>query len=97
MTTSRNSWFMPGEGGGQGARLLPRHCGIAAGRELAGGASITVIDGLVAATTLEHNLTIVTCNSRDFAYILRSLGGILKHEVAKPDSRTRDLFEINAL
>jgi hypothetical protein len=74
---------MPGEGGGQGARLLPRHCGIAAGREPAGGASITVIDGLLAATTLEHNLTIVTCNSRDFAVpglISFDPWGILKHE-----------------
>jgi toxin FitB len=35
--------------------------------DLAGGAELPVIDGLIAATALVHDLTLVTRNTRDFA------------------------------
>jgi len=54
-------------------RILPIDEGVAdrwgglAGRSTASGAPIPVIDGLLAATALQHNLTLVTRNAGDVA------------------------------
>jgi hypothetical protein len=43
--------------------------GMLAGQSLLGGKTIKVADGLIAATALHHDLTIVTRNVKDFEYL----------------------------
>jgi predicted nucleic acid-binding protein len=56
-------------------RILPvtepiaERWGILAGQSLLRGKTIKVADGLIAATALHHDLTIVTRNVKDFEYL----------------------------
>jgi predicted nucleic acid-binding protein len=56
-------------------RILPvtepiaERWGILAGQSLLRGKTIKVADGLIAATALQHDLTIVTRNVKDFEYL----------------------------
>lgn len=63
--TSMRPWFS--------TRILPVTEGIAerwgllAAEAKLGGAGLSVVDGLIAATALEHDLTLVTRNAKDFS------------------------------
>jgi len=43
--------------------------GLLAAQAKRSGTALAVIDGLLSATALEHNLTVVTRNSKDFAHL----------------------------
>lgn len=63
--TSLRPWFA--------ARILPvteeiaERWGVLAAEAKLGGIGLSVVDGLVAATALEHDLMLVTRNAKDFA------------------------------
>jgi predicted nucleic acid-binding protein len=63
--TNLRPWFA--------ARILPvteeiaERWGVLAAEAKLGGFGLSVVDGLVAATALEHDLTLVTRNAKDFA------------------------------
>jgi predicted nucleic acid-binding protein len=46
---------------------IPERWGVLAGQRQPLGRPLKVADGLIAATALEHDLTVVTRNVRDFA------------------------------
>jgi predicted nucleic acid-binding protein len=57
--------------------------GILAGQSLLRGKTIKVADGLIAATALHHDLTIVTRNVKDFEYLRGGASqslGVLKQQ-----------------
>ena len=64
MERDLNQWFED--------RLLPvtkaiaERWGVLSARALDKGTPLSIIDGLLAATALEHDLTVVTRNARDF-------------------------------
>jgi predicted nucleic acid-binding protein len=48
-------------------KAIAERWGVLSARRLVKGTPLTIIDGLIAATALEHDLTLVTRNVRDFA------------------------------